>query len=102
MIQFLICFPEDDALEFFGWIEQTFPANPSLCGPKLQTQVSQILWNFCLLRSYATPGDMMGEQVPLCIRPWQLPHRRDYGLRGTGDSDPTLVIPVIIQIPNES
>lgn len=94
LIQLLICFPEDDALEFFGWIDH-------LWGPKLQAQVSQILLNFCLLRSYATPGDMMGEQVPLCIRPWQLPHRRDFGLRGTGDSDPTLVIPGI-QIPNES
>lgn len=48
-------------------------------------------FDFRLLRSYATPGDMMGEQVPLNVRPWQLPYRRDFGLRGTGDTDPTLV-----------
>ena len=40
-------------------------------------------------RSYATPGDLLQEQVALNIRPWQLPYRRDYGLRGVGDSDPT-------------
>lgn len=64
-------------------------------GPKLQTQVSPVLLHVCPLRSYATPDDMMGEQVPLCIRPWQLPYRRDFGLRGTCDNDPTLVVPII-------
>lgn len=41
---------------------------------------------FHLLRKYADEQTFKAAGAQL-IRPWQLPHRGDYGLRGTADSE---------------
>ena len=39
-------------------------------------------------RTYSSEGDLQRDGNSLFLRPWQLPHRVDYGLRGTCDGDP--------------
>ena len=39
-------------------------------------------------RQYASEADLMQEGVALHLRPFQLPHRIDFGLRGTSDAEP--------------
>lgn len=42
----------------------------------------------CLdLRPYSSEGDLAQDGCSLHLRPWQLPFRADYGLRGTSDGD---------------
>ena len=38
-------------------------------------------------RTYSCDADLGVEGNSLYLRPWQLPHRADYGLRGTSDGD---------------
>lgn len=40
------------------------------------------------VRSYASADDLVKEATAIFLRPWQLPLRADFGLRGTGDWDP--------------
>lgn len=42
-------------------------------------------------RTYSCDADLGVEGHSLYLRPWQLPHRADYGLRGTSDGDLLLV-----------
>lgn len=41
-------------------------------------------------RSYSTEADLQRDGSSLFLRPWQLPHRCDFGLRGTSDHEPFL------------
>ena len=81
------------AIEFYMWIEQNFPADPSVCNTQTSI-VTRLLettacsktdssWFFCV-RTYAKVKDI-GSPGPIQVRPWHLPHRQDYGLRGTSD-----------------
>ncbi len=56
---------QDAQRKFFQWIENTFRADP--------------------LVSYATAYDLVKDARAIYLRPWRLPLRADYGLRGTGD-----------------
>ena len=40
-------------------------------------------------RTYATEADLLQEGNSLHLRPFQLPFRIDYGLRGTSDAEPS-------------
>ena len=42
-------------------------------------------------RTYSCDADLGVEGNSLYLRPWQLPHRAGYGLRGTSDGDLLLV-----------
>ncbi|CAL1168291.1 unnamed protein product [Cladocopium goreaui] len=58
---------EAAAKAFYKFIEAEFPPDPAV--------------------SYSTAADLQVEGTSLFLRPWQLPHRADYGLRGTSDGE---------------
>ena len=92
---------QDFAVEFYKYMDSEFPASPELQCPqfiffvnfKIAEMISNLfqtyfdLWDF--LRTYATQSAFMSPG-PFHFRPFMLPHRHDFGLRGTADWDPCL------------
>lgn len=78
---------EDAQKAFYTWIDDRFPPNPSVSGPCCIVQFPP--FSVCLaFRTYSSEADLHKEGASLFLRPYQLPHRIDYGLRGTSDGDP--------------
>ena len=56
-----------------------------LCGDLRDSTNLQPVSNLHGLRSYCMATDFNGPKLALHLRPWQLPHRADFGLRGTSE-----------------
>lgn len=86
---------QEQASAFYKFLE-TIPAEPGVFGTKMTSII--FLWDFIMIciyayqrpRTYVTVADLdnTGGQS---LRPNHLPHRGDYGLRGTPDVDGALV-----------
>lgn len=91
----LIFLEKETRLKFYQWIEATFPPDPSLFGAKLYV-VDFIIFKMhntlSVLRTFLPHGALKVEQNSVHLRPWHLPYRKDYGLRGTSDGDTSSVI----------
>lgn len=87
---------QEQASAFYKFLETTFPAQPGVFGAKMTSII--FLWDLIMIciyayhhpRTYVTVADLdnTGGQS---LRPYHLPHRGDFGLRGTPDVDGTLV-----------
>ena len=64
---------------------------PSLSAWFMQSRIYDDAWSSAI-RTYSTDADLATEGASLHLRPYHLPHRVDYGLRGTSDHDPYLKI----------
>lgn len=74
---------------FYEWIDVQFPADPAVSGSYGAFRVCrQLTLDRLAPRTYSSEDDLQRDGSSLFLRPWQLPHRVDYGLRGTCDGDP--------------
>lgn len=92
---------QDFAVEFYKYMDSEFPASPELQCPQfiffVNFRIAEMISNLCqtyfdlwdFLRTYATQSAFMSPG-PFHFRPFMLPHRHDFGLRGTADWDPCL------------
>ena len=86
---------QDIAIQFFKFVEEKFPAMDGMSLAKIvlskQSKVQKKNIIRCLLlqstRTYCKEIDLAHEGAVL-LRPWMLPWRMDYGLRGTSDVVP--------------
>ena len=86
---------QDIAIQFFKFVEEKFPAMDGMSSAKIvlskQSKVQKKILIRCLLlqstRTYCKEIDLAHEGAVL-LRPWMLPWRMDYGLRGTSDVVP--------------
>lgn len=85
-LQCLIAVLQEDALNFYKFVEKEFPAEAGVPGSQKHT-VHQSLyeWLWLAIRTYSTESAFQNSVGAHLMRPWQLPHRNDFGLRGTAD-----------------
>lgn len=79
---------EASAIGFYTWLEKTFPPEPGVRWAHLEFMSAGFKWappRVSVSRQYLT-GELMVSSKCWQLRPYQLPHRADFGLRGTADS----------------
>lgn len=81
-------FFQESMQAFFEWVDREFPPDPSLFEPKPWFNHKPSPIHLCP-RSYSSDDDLRMEKSALILRPWMLPFRVDYGLRGCSDAEPS-------------
>ena len=92
-------------IRFWQWVEETFPPDPTVCGPKMSAAPKMQPLQSVLLatgliammisidlhaqfvRTYASKGDLQ-HYGGLQLRPYHLNFHKDLGLRGYLEPDP--------------
>lgn len=96
---------QDTAAAFYSWVETSFPPEHGVSRAYKNSDFT-VLWKTHFLssceslRSYITKDDL-GKVGPYLLRPVHLPHRNDYGLRGTSDVEQILVPPKHVRSSND-
>ena len=92
--------PQEKQIALFKFVEQAFPATDGMSWAEVvwQKNINKTCCFFkCFLstRTYCRESDLAHEGA-VFLRPWMLPWRMDYGLRGTSDVVPRLPILIFL------